>query len=126
MRILADENCPGDLVDALRAAGHDVLWIRTDAPGIADPAILARAQAENRVVLTFDKDFGELAFRHRLPAKAGIFLCRLRGLRPAPLVAHVLGALASRSHWAGHFTVLTEQQIRTIPLPTQTIDQDRS
>ncbi|MEZ4614228.1 MAG: DUF5615 family PIN-like protein [Caldilineaceae bacterium] len=116
MRILADENCPGDLVDALRAAGHDVLWIRTAAPGSNDPDILARAQWEERLVLTFDKDFGELAIRHRLPATNGIFLCRLHGLRPARLTDLVCRALATRTSWAGHFTVLSEQQLRVIPL----------
>jgi predicted nuclease of predicted toxin-antitoxin system len=63
MRILADENCPGDLVTALRSDGYDVVWIRMDAPDSNDPAILTRAQAERRIILTFDKDFGELAFR---------------------------------------------------------------
>lgn len=117
MRILADENCPGDLVDALRAAGHDVRWIRTDAPGITDPTILALAQQEARLVLTFDKDFGELAFRDRLPAQHGVILCRLRGLRPSQITAHVIRVLSSRTDWAEHFTVLTEQQIRILPLP---------
>jgi predicted nuclease of predicted toxin-antitoxin system len=117
MRILADENCPGDLVDALRTVGHDVAWVHIVAPGAPDPAILAQAQHEQRLVLTFDKDFGELAFRHRLPAQHGIILCRLPGLRPALLIAHVLQALANRADWSGHFTVLTQQQIRMIPLP---------
>jgi predicted nuclease of predicted toxin-antitoxin system len=63
MRILADENFPGDAVTALREQGHDVLWIRTDAPGISDHEVLTHAQAEARILITFDKDFGELAFR---------------------------------------------------------------
>ncbi len=69
MRILADENFPGDAVEALRQQGYDVVWVRTDAPGSSDHVILARAQAENRVIVTLDKDFGELAFRvgHLLP-----------------------------------------------------------
>ncbi|MEZ4861185.1 MAG: DUF5615 family PIN-like protein [Caldilineaceae bacterium] len=117
MRILADENCPGDLVDALRSVGHDVVWIRDDARGSKDPAILARAQAETRLILTFDKDFGELAFRARLPAASGIILCRLHGLPPARIVAIVLAALDSRPDWAGYFTVIAEQRIRIIPLP---------
>ena len=118
MRILADENCPGDLVDALRAAGHDVCWVRSDAPGSSDPDILKRAQQEERLVLTFDKDFGELAIRNRLPALHGIFLCRLHGLRPGRLSTLVCIALATRTSWAGSFTVLTPEQIRMIPLPT--------
>jgi predicted nuclease of predicted toxin-antitoxin system len=47
--------------------GEDVLWIRAEAPGISDEQVLAPAQAEDRLLITFDKDFGELAFRARLP-----------------------------------------------------------
>ena len=54
MRLLADENFPGDAVTALRAAGHDVLRIRTDAPGITDQDVLARSLKDGRVLLTFD------------------------------------------------------------------------
>lgn len=118
MRILADENCPADLVNALQSAGHDVVWIRTVAPSTKDPAILILAQADKRLILTFDKDFGELAFRNRLPAASGIILCRLHGLPPARVVTIVLNTLSSRSDWADRFTVITEQRIRVILLPS--------
>jgi len=52
MQFLADENFPGDAVNALRAAGHDVLWTRTDAPGITDQGVLARSLKDARVLLT--------------------------------------------------------------------------
>jgi predicted nuclease of predicted toxin-antitoxin system len=73
VRFLANENFPGDAVavDALRGGGNDVVWARTDAPGASDREILARAQREGRVPVTFDKDFGELAWRASLPAAAG-------------------------------------------------------
>ena len=74
MRILAHENLPEDTVTALRRAGHDVVWIRTDVPGSSDEEVLRRAQLENRLPVTFDKDFGELAFRAGLPAAAGVVL----------------------------------------------------
>ncbi|WP_287661640.1 DUF5615 family PIN-like protein [Microcystis sp. M049S2] len=77
MRFLANENFPLDAVEALRQNGHDVLWIRVESPGISDREVLSRAQAENRILLTFDKDFGELAFRSRLPASVGIILFSL-------------------------------------------------
>ncbi|MFP4174005.1 MAG: DUF5615 family PIN-like protein [Candidatus Hydrogenedentota bacterium] len=54
------------LLDALRSAGHDVLWARTDLAGYSDDAILSRAQTGERVAPTFDKDFGELAYQVRL------------------------------------------------------------
>jgi predicted nuclease of predicted toxin-antitoxin system len=61
MRFLANENFPGAAVTALQAAGHEVVWVRTAAPGASDPDVLAWAAREQRVLLTFDKDFGELA-----------------------------------------------------------------
>lgn len=71
-RLLADENVPGAVVAALRQQGHDVAWIHEDAPGSPDPEVLERAQREGRVVVTFDKDFGELAFRRGLAASVGV------------------------------------------------------
>jgi predicted nuclease of predicted toxin-antitoxin system len=56
MRLLANENLPLDLVEGLRRAGHNVAWIRTEAPGINDESVLARAIAEERILITFDKD----------------------------------------------------------------------
>ena len=50
-------------ISALVAAGHDVAWIRVDAPGSSDRQVLQRALDQGRVLTTFDKDFGELAFR---------------------------------------------------------------
>jgi len=52
MRLLANENIPGDAVAALRAVGHDVAWVRSDTPGSTDLDVLARAMRENRVLLT--------------------------------------------------------------------------
>jgi predicted nuclease of predicted toxin-antitoxin system len=63
MRVCANENIPEDCVSRLRQSGHDVLWIREVAPGSSDPDVLSRALAEERLLITFDKDFGELAFR---------------------------------------------------------------
>jgi predicted nuclease of predicted toxin-antitoxin system len=46
--------------------------VRTDTPGVGDEQVLARAALEGRVLVTADKDFGELAFRRELPAESGI------------------------------------------------------
>ncbi len=112
MKFLANENVAGDAVIALREKGHDVAWIRTDAPGSKDEDVLARAMAEQRILITFDKDFGELAFRSHLPATCGIVLFRI----PAPsslFVANaVVAAIESRSDWTGHFSVIEENRIR--------------
>ena len=89
MRFLVIENFPA--VTALESAGHDVVWVRTTAPGSRDEDILAWAERESRVLLTFDKDFGELAWRVRLPASCGIVLFRL----PMPPAAGVGAIIAA-------------------------------
>jgi uncharacterized protein DUF5615 len=61
MRFLANENFLGTAVAAPIAAGHDVVWVRNAAPGMSDPDVLGWAIRDERTLLTFDKDFGELA-----------------------------------------------------------------
>jgi predicted nuclease of predicted toxin-antitoxin system len=117
MRFLADENFPGDAVTALRAAGHDVLWIRTDAPGITDQDVLARSLEDARVLLTFDKDFGELAWRSGLPATCGIVLFRLPALSPTGVGKVIADVLMAREDWVGHFSVVEPGRIRVRVLP---------
>ena len=82
-----------------------------------DEVILARAQAEQRIVVTHDKDFGELAFRSRLPASCGVILCRLTGSDPDTDNQRMLKALESRTDWTGHFSVITDNRIRMRALP---------
>ena len=72
MRILANENFPLDAVTSLRADGHDVWWVRTEAPGISDVEVLDLARRDDRLIITFDKDFGELAFHAHLPVSGVI------------------------------------------------------
>ncbi len=116
MRFLANENFPLDAVEALRQQEHDVIWIRTAAPGIADPEVLSRAQAEDRILLTFDKDFGELAFRAKLPATTGIILFRIKAPSSSVVAQKVTAAIAARDDWAGHFSVIEDDKIRMRPL----------
>jgi predicted nuclease of predicted toxin-antitoxin system len=65
MRLLADENIPLAAIDLLRKRGHDVLAVSEIAPSICDEDVLLMAKDEGRILLTFDKDFGELAFSSR-------------------------------------------------------------
>jgi predicted nuclease of predicted toxin-antitoxin system len=114
MRYLADENVPGPAVRMLRASGLDVAWVRDDAPGLSDTEVLARAQGEDRVLVTFDKDFGDLARRHGLAATCGIVLFRIQTRNPVEAGAQVLKVLASRPDWPGHFSVVSATGIRSI------------
>lgn len=117
MLLLANENFPGLAVEALRSKGHDLLWVRTEAPGIPNAEVLARAQAEHRLLITFDKDFGELAFRSRLPAECGVILLRIPARSPKYVAQMVAKVLDARVAWAGTFSVVEEDRSRSVPLP---------
>src|SRR5258705_5201736 len=76
MRFLANENFPGSAVTTLVAAGHDVVWVRNAAPGMTDPDALAWAAHDERILRTFDKDFGANLPDHqhsRAPAADWVF-----------------------------------------------------
>jgi predicted nuclease of predicted toxin-antitoxin system len=117
LSILANENVPAVVVDALRTAGHDVLWARQIHPGKSDRFLCEIAQQENRLLLTLDKDFGELAFRLFLGPPGGIILVRTGTLHPTQLAATVRSALDQPISWAGNFAVIERQRIRITPLP---------
>lgn len=116
MRFLADECCDTALVNALRDDGHDVLYAVESLRGGTDDDLLARALSESRVVLTEDKDFGELVYRLRRPAY-GIVLLRFdvadRALK-VPRLRDLLQHQATRL--AGAFVVLESDKVRVRPL----------
>ena len=74
--LLVDENVPIATVRALRAAGHDVYSATESCAGAADEILLARADADRRLMITFDRDFGELAVRLRRGAAGGVIFLR--------------------------------------------------
>jgi predicted nuclease of predicted toxin-antitoxin system len=118
MLFLADEDFPGIAVRWLRAAGHDVLWARTAMPGQSDAAVLAAAQSEARVILTCDKDFGELAFHAGLPATCGIVLFRFQLSSPDGFLERVqkLMSTAEQVKFTGSFCVVEAARVRRRPL----------
>lgn len=117
MRLLADENVPGPVVAALRGRSHDVFWAKESLPGADDAVILEIAQREQRVVVTSDTDFGELAFRSGLPASCGVVLIRLDWTDLAADNQAVVTALTSRDDWSGIFAVVEHDRVRIRPLP---------
>jgi predicted nuclease of predicted toxin-antitoxin system len=117
LRFLVNENVSATVIQELRHGGHDLLSVKESMRSERDEVILSRAQAEQRTVVTHDKDFGELAFRSRLPATCGIILLRLTGSDRETDNRRILEALESRTDWAGHFSVVTDSRIRMRPLP---------
>jgi hypothetical protein len=115
MRFLADENFPGAAVDALVRAGHDVVWIGIVAPGMPDAEVFRWAARESRIILTFDKDFGEIARGASLPDACGIVLFRLPMPSSAGVGIRLANLLGSRSDWSGHFSVVEADRVRMRP-----------
>jgi predicted nuclease of predicted toxin-antitoxin system len=116
-KYLANENVPGEVVEAARHAAHDMAWIVELSPGADDDAVLATALAESRVLVTFDKDFGEMAFRQGKSATCGVILLRPRVRSPNYLAQFVSGVLAQTVSWEGNFSVAQEGKLRVVPLP---------
>ena len=115
MRFLADENFPGEAAVVLRATGHDVSWIGSVAPGSSDKEVLALAASEHRILLTFDKDFGELAKDSLLPSTCGVVLLRIPTPSPQRVGRLVADLILARTDWVGHFSVIEPGRVRMRP-----------
>ena len=116
MRFLANENIPGVAVTALAAAGHDVTWVRSTAPGTTDSDVIAWAVREGGILLTFDKDFGELARNAALPSSCGVILLRMPVPRTDKAGARFAASIGSRKDWASNFSVIEPDRVRMRPL----------
>ncbi|MDZ7753961.1 MAG: DUF5615 family PIN-like protein [Gammaproteobacteria bacterium] len=116
MKLLANENIPIASVSALREAGYDILSITEEAPGLSDEAVLRRAQVEERIVLTFDRDYGELLFRKRLPAPAGVVYLRFLPAHPREAFEHFQRLIASGIKLVGSFTTADQERVMQRPL----------
>lgn len=115
MKIVADEGVDRQVVEQLRRENHQVIYVAELAAGIDDDEVLRLANERDAVLLTADKDFGELVFRLNRTAR-GIALIRLAGLPPEAKSAIVANAV--REHGAqmyGCFSVITSRNIRIRP-----------
>jgi predicted nuclease of predicted toxin-antitoxin system len=115
MRILADESCDFSVVLALRAAGHDVVAVAEAAPTIEDSEVIERAVREVRVLLTEDKDFGQLVFAGARES-SGVVLIRFPASARSALPALVLETIRHHGEQlAGSFVVLEPHRTRVRP-----------
>jgi len=112
LKLYADEGVDRQIVDALRSAGFDVAYAAEIDPSVADDALLAKAAAEGRLLLTSDKDFGELVYRLRR-ANEGVLLIRLAGLSAELKAKLVVETVTTRSgELARAFSVLAPGMLR--------------
>ncbi|MGQ9628189.1 MAG: DUF5615 family PIN-like protein [Anaerolineae bacterium] len=112
MRFLVDE-CTGPAVARwLHEQKHEVFSVYEEARGIDDDDVIAKAFAENWILITNDKDFGEKVYRERRPHK-GVVLLRLEDERAVNKIAVLRRLLEGYAgQLANQFVVVTERQVR--------------
>lgn len=116
MNFVADECCDALLVAGLRGDGHDVVYIQEVSPGCDDDAVLHLAASQQRILLTEDKDFGELVVRLKLPAY-GIVLLRLDPSNPDAKLNRLREVLSQdAARLPGSLVVIDETKARFRPL----------
>ena len=117
MRLLADENIPLDTVRALRSAGHDVHSATESGAGAADLTHVERAIREGRLIVTFDRDFGDMAVRGSKKPTGGVLLLRFTP-RSTEHVTELLTGLLARNDvtWVGNLSVVDETHVRQRPI----------
>lgn len=118
MRLLVDECCDPRLVAALRQAGHDVRYVLESDSGATDEEVVALSVEQDRILITEDKDFGEVAIRHG-KALPGLILIRITPERRQRKPARVLTLLAKQGdRLSGSYAVVDETTVRLRPIPT--------
>ena len=117
MQLLADESIEAQVIDRLRAAGHDVIAISEIDAGADDGQVLRRAEKGGFILVTNDKDFAHLAFLQQ-QAKRGILLVRLPRSRAAIKAERVVAVVRQfGERLRRHMTVVEEMSVRRRRLP---------
>jgi predicted nuclease of predicted toxin-antitoxin system len=116
VRFLIDENVPRPIFAWLQSQGHDVLLAGEIAAGESDAHWLTLAESDKRLIVTADKDFGELIFRDQLNSH-GVILLRLYDLPLADRLARFQSVWSViEANPKGRFIVVTSKRVRVRPL----------
>ena len=111
-RFVVDRESGASVADCLMGEGHEGLAVAEIAHQIADSDILDGALREERIIVTNDKDFGDLVFRSG-HAHHGILLLRLQDESPSGKVAVVAAILKQyAARLPGNFVVASETKVR--------------
>jgi predicted nuclease of predicted toxin-antitoxin system len=113
MKFLADENFPLSSVHILQESGIDIKSIALENSGIKDVDVLQFALGEQRTLLTFDRDFGELVFKLGVKPPNGILYFRWNNFQPNDPANFILEILSQKKIiLTGFFTVVGKDSIR--------------
>lgn len=123
MKVLLDTCVWGGVVHELQAAGHDVIWVADWPHDPGDEEILSRAEAEGRVLITLDKDFGELAVVHELPHYGIVRLANLSIRDQAATCLEILSRYGDELHRGGVVTA-ERGRLRIRSMPSDSASDD--
>ncbi len=117
MRFLADENVSRLVIQRLRADGHEVSSISEMHPGVPDKSVLVTAEVEGRVLITEDRDFGELVVRQRMAVRGVLLLelDKLSNIAEAERVSHIVSTHAEKL--LDNLAVIEPSRVRIRRLP---------
>ncbi len=112
MKLVADENIAKLIVERLRQEGHEVVYIAELSPSIVDNEVLAVANQGEAILLTDDKDFGDMIYRQHQQAVGIIFLrlAKLSNGAKADTLLRVIAQYAAKL--PGAFTTVTLGSVR--------------
>ena len=115
--LLANENFPAPAIRKLRAAGVDVVAVSEVMPAASDKEVMAYARREQRWIVTFDRDYGDLVFREGLPPPPANLFFRQEPYPPDRPADLVLAMLSVPQQAEGCMVVISERNIRRKHFP---------
>ena len=117
MKFVVDESADAEIVHLLRSEKHEVIYVAESAPSVADIDVLSLAHNQNAILITADKDFGELVFRKKRPS-SGVILIRIPPYVPGAGSSSLRELVDQKGQLLNKtFVVLKEDTIRIRPLP---------
>lgn len=112
-KFLANENIPLATIFRLRKEGFDVSSVGLDSPSITDREVMQIAADENRTIITFDRDYGELIYKYGFRPPAGVIYLRMQNYQPEEPAELILKLVSNPNlEFAGLFTVADESSVR--------------
>jgi len=113
MRLLANENFPLTSVKILEKAGYDIIYAGLDFKGIFDNEVIDIAIKEERTIITFDRDYGELIFKKGYRPRSGVIYLRWDNFQPDEPGEFLMELFKNKKiKYGSRLTVITEKHIR--------------
>lgn len=115
IKLLADENVPVEAVETLKSRGLDILSITAFSQGLNYREVLDIANRENRILVTFDKDFGELVVKEKIKVK-GLIMLRFTPKSPREVANRIWQILTLKIPMENNLLVVKDYTVKAVKL----------